>query len=294
MELRHARYFLAVAEALSFTAAAERLNMSQPPLSQQINDLEQELGVRLFDRHSRSVRLTAAGLAFRRHAEAMMAQAAAARAEVKAIGLGHSGVLQIGTTNSVLYSGLSSLIARFITNHPDVEIRIHELAPQDQINRLRTGELDICFLRFAADDGELQLELAWRERMGIVVPHTHRLAKRKSVTISMLRDEEFVFYRLADSPYARYLLNCCIEGGFYPRIVQEVVEALTVVSLVAAGLGVGFVPDTIGRNSALSYIPFKGTTPRADVHLLTAINAKPLARRFASFAGKSRLPPGGV
>jgi len=284
MELRHARYFLAVAEELSFTAAAKRLNISQPPLSQQINDLERELGARLFDRHSRSVRLTAAGLAFRRYAEAMLAQAADAMAEVRAISLGHTGILQVGTTNSVLYSGLSSRIAPFKANHPNVEIRIHELAPQDQINRLKSGELDICFLRFASEDGGLRLELAWRERMGIVVPPTHRMAARKSVTINALKNEEFVFYRLADSPYARYLLHRCIENGYYPKIVQEVVEAFTVVSLVAAGLGVGFVPDSVGRNSGLPYIPFKGASPRADVNVLTAIDAKPLARRFATFA----------
>jgi len=221
-----------------------------------------------------------------------MAQVAVAKAEIRAIGLGHTGELQLGTTNSVLYSGLSSRIALFTGTHPDVEIRIHELAPQDQINRLKSGELDICFLRFAPDDGELRLELAWRERMGIVVPPAHRLAKRKSVSISSLRNEEFVFYRLSDSSYARYLLHCCIENGFYPKIVQEVVEALTVVSLVAAGLGVGFVPDAIGRNSKLYYIPFKGSSPRADVSILTAIDAKPLTRRFASFAMQAPNPGG--
>lgn len=289
MELRHARYFLAVADELSFTAAAKRLNISQPPLSQQISDLEKELGARLFDRHSRSVRLTAAGLAFRRYAEAMLSQVAVARAEVRAIGHGRTGVLQVGTTNSVLYSGLSSRIARFKANHPDVEIRIHELPPQEQIDRLKSGRLDICFLRFAPDDAGLRLELAWKERMGIVVPPTHRLAARKSVNIGTLKDEEFVFYRLSDSTYARYLLHCCVEGGFSPKIVQEVVEAFTVVSLVAAGLGVGFVPDSIGRNSGLSYLPLHGKSPRADVNVLTAVDAKPLARRFAALAMEAEI-----
>ena len=289
MELRHARYFLAVADELSFTAAAKRLNISQPPLSQQISDLEKELGARLFDRHSRSVRLTAAGLAFRRYADAMLWQVAVAQAEVRAIGHGRFGVLQVGTTNSVLYSGLSSRIARFKANHPDVEIRIHELPPQEQIDRLKSDRLDICFLRFAPDDAGLRLELAWKERMGIVVPPTHRLAARKSVNIRTLKDEEFVFYRLSDSTYARFLLHCCVEGGFSPKIVQEVVEAFTVVSLVAAGLGVGFVPDSIGRNSGLSYLLLHGKSPRADVNVLTAVDAKPLARRFAALAMEAEI-----
>jgi DNA-binding transcriptional LysR family regulator len=284
MELRHLRYFLIVAEELSFTAAAKRCNISQPPLSQQIAALEEELGTRLFDRHSRSVKLTEAGHVFRRYALSVTSQLNTAKMEVKAVGEGRAGVVQLGTTNSVLQSGLSMRIANFRAKHPEVEIRIHELSPQDQIDRLKSGRLDISFLRYAPDESAFKLELAWKERLGIVLPSAHRLSKRQSVGIAELKSEEFVFYRLSDSAFARNLLHCCVESGFLPTIVQEVVEANTVVSLVATGLGIGFVPESIGHSSGLSYLPLRGKSPSADVKVLIPVDAKPIARRFADFA----------
>lgn len=285
MELRHIRYFLALAETLNFTVAAKRLNMSQPPLSQQIADLERELSVRLFDRHSRSVALTAAGQVFRRHAEAMLAQAQQAADEVKAIDRGTTGILNVAATSSVLFSGLSTAIAAFKAENQNVEVIIHELPPKEQIERLELHRVDACFLRFAPAEKNFLVTRAWREKVGLIVPPGHQLASRKSVRIASLKDEDFVFYRLPDSAFATHLQSLCVQEGFAPRIIQQVVESFSVVSLVSAGLGIGFVPETVGRNNAakVKYLDIIGSSPTADVHSLMRNDATALARRFVAF-----------
>lgn len=284
MELRHLRYFLAVAQTLNFTQAARRLNMSQPPLSQQIADLEREIGVRLFDRHSRNVELTAAGRTFLRHAQSLMAQAERAAVEARAAGQGTTGVLHVASTSSVIHSGLARRISEFLKGNEGVRIIIHELPPQEQLEQLIAKRVDICFARFAPEEREVRVRRAWAENAGLVVPPGHRLAQRKSIRIAALKDEEFVFYRLPDSSFATQLHAICVKQGFAPHIVQEVVEAHSVISLVAAGLGIGFVPELLGRGCGIPYLQISGPRPSADVHALTHRQASPLAERFASFA----------
>lgn len=284
MELRHIRYFLAVAHGLNFTAAARRLNISQPPLSQQIADLERELGVKLFDRHSRSVELTAAGATFLRHAESILAQAETAADEARAVGRGQTGIVHVAATNSVLYSGLSARVSAFRGGNPGVSIAIHELPPQEQIERLLTRRIDVCFVRFAPDEADLVVRRAWPEKVGVVVPGNHRLARQAQVRIASLKDEDFVFYRLKGSDFAGHLHASCVDQGFAPRIVQEVVEAFSVSSLVAAGLGIGFIPEALRNLTAAHYLSITGPRPSADVFALVHKNATPIARGFAAAA----------
>jgi DNA-binding transcriptional LysR family regulator len=184
----------------------------------------------------------------------------------------------------VLYSGLSARISAFRTQNADVEFVIHELSPQVQVERLLARRIDICFLRFAPQDRDVVAQRAWTERVGVVVPSQHRLVLRSSVRIASLKSEEFVFYRLADSAFALHLHSICVQEGFAPRIVQEVVEAFSVLSLVSAGLGIGFVPETLGRQSAAHYLQVAGPAPTADVHSLIHKHSTPLAQRFAAFA----------
>lgn len=286
MELRHIRYFLALAETLNFTAAAKRLNISQPPLSQQIAGLERELSVKLFDRTSRSVALTAAGWVFRKHAEALVAQAKQASDEVKAIDRGTTGILNVAATSSVLFSGLSTAIAAFKAENRNIEVIIHELSPKEQIERLELHRVDACFLRFAPEEKGFIVTKAWPEEVGVIVPLRHRLGTRKAVRIAALRDEDFVFYRLPESSFATHLQSFCIQEGFVPRVVQQVVEAFSVVSLVSAGLGIGFVPEPVGRNNGakVKYLDITGPNPTADVHSLMRNDATALTRRFVEFA----------
>ncbi|SFK40294.1 DNA-binding transcriptional regulator, LysR family [Mesorhizobium albiziae] len=286
MELRHLRYFVAVAEELSFTAAAGRLGISQPPLSQQIKDLEDELGTALFERTSRRVELTAAGAGLLEQARAILIQAEQAALQTRAIGSGQVGLINIGTTGSVLLGSLAELIAAFGERHPGVVVRIHEMGPLEQQTALLNHRIDISFIRRPRHEPNLITELAWHENVGVVLPEAHPLARYRQLPLSALKDQNLVFLRLSDSRFARYLQDCCIEAGFMPRISHEVVESYSLTSLVAAGLGVALVPESVKRLSrpGVLYRPLKSPTPIADVEMMYRPDRSEVVERLVRLA----------
>jgi DNA-binding transcriptional LysR family regulator len=287
MELRHLRYFAVLAEELSFTAAAARLGISQPPLSQQIQDLEAELKISLFRRTSRRVELTAAGTAFLDHARSILGQVGQAVEQARAIGSGKTGTLDIGTTGSVLLGPLGAIIAAYTRRYPEVVVRLHEMAPTAQLASLHARKTDISFLRTPAEDLEdLLTELAWREKVWVAFPKDHPLAARARLHLGELRNEDHVFLRLRDSRFANYLRDCCVEAGFMPRITQEVVEAYSLTSLVAAGLGVALVPESVRNLSRreVVYRPLVEPAPSADVKMIFRRDRGAVAARFADVA----------
>ena len=286
MELRYLRYFVAVAQELNFTAAAHRLRLSQPSLSQQIRDLEQELKTPLFLRSSRQVELTAAGRAFLEHAHIILSQTERAAEQARAIGEGQIGTLDIGTTGSVLLGKLSSMVVMFPMEYPDITLRIHEMAPQDQEEALRERRVDVCFLRRPTDDPNVINELAWPARVGVVLPEGHLLATRDEVALAELRDERHAFLGLKDSRFARYLRDACVDAGFVPSISQQVVEAYSLTSLVAAGLGVALVPECISNipRPGVVYRPLAEPAPIADVRMIYRRDHSAVAERFVRMA----------
>lgn len=286
MELRHLRYFVAVAEELSFTAAANRLGVSQPPLSKQIQDLEHHLKTQLFVRTSRRVELTPAGAAFLEHSRSILGQAEQATEQARVIGSGQIGTLDVGTTGSVLLGPLAPLIALFSARMPDVLVRIQEMSPLDQQAALHARRTDISFLRTPPDDADIVSELAWPEKVGVVLPEKHRLAHRERINLIDLQDESFVFLRLSNSRFARYLRDCCVEAGFIPRISQQVAESYSLTSLVAAGLGVSLVPETITNLSreGIIYKPLEEPAPVGDVKMLYRPDHSAVLTRFLAIA----------
>lgn len=286
MELRHLRYFVAVAEELSFTAASVRLRVAQPSLSQQIRDLERQVGAALFVRTSRRVELTAAGAAFLEDARAILAQAAAAEAQARAIGRGQLGSVDIGMTGSVLLGPLGPLVTAFAARFPRVTVRLHEMPPRDQQAALHARRTDISFVRRPAEDSDLAVELAWSETVALALPEGHALAGRERIALPALREESFVFLRLEDSLFARYLRECCVQAGFLPRISQQVVEAYSLTSLVAAGLGIALVPESVRvlARPGVVYRPLDEPAPRADVHMVYRPERSPAAEQFIQLA----------
>ncbi|WP_288582673.1 LysR family transcriptional regulator [uncultured Methylobacterium sp.] len=296
MELRHLRYFVAVAESLSFTAAAERLGVSQPPLSQQIRDLEAELGTPLLWRTSRSVALTPAGTAFLARARGILGEVAEACAEVRAVGAGRTGTLDIGLTGSILAGPLGRLIRLFGERYPGVLVRLHEMPPGEQPAALHAQRIDLGFLRRPPEDPSLTVVRAWPEAVGVALPAGHRLAARAAIALADLRDEPFVSLRLRDSRFATDLWEACRAAGFEPRLVQQVVESASLVNLVAAGLGVALVPESAGAVTRpdVAYRPLAGPAPTADVCALYRARAGAVTENILALMRDEIGPPAGA
>jgi LysR family transcriptional regulator, benzoate and cis,cis-muconate-responsive activator of ben and cat genes len=283
MELRHLRYFVAVAHESSFTRASERLHISQPPLSQQIAQLEDELGTRLFVRTSRRVELSMAGVAFLEHAVAILERVDHARSEVRAIGSGSAGRLDIGLSGSLLLGPLPQLIAAYRRSFPAVDVVLHEMTPAAQLEGLLDRKLALSLSRTALNDDTLRSEMVWPDPVVVALPRGHPMAQRRRLGLGDLKGEEFVLLRLDSSGFARYLHNCCIDAGFVPRVSQQVVESQAIPSLVAAGLGVGLVPASLqhAHRSGVEYRALKRDVLRADVYAIQRKDDEsPIARGF--------------
>lgn len=242
MELRQLRYFTVLAAELSFTRAAQNLHISQPPLSFQIAQLEDELGVRLFDRTSRSVALSEAGKALLPHAQAVLARLEEARSHVARVANGLKGRVQVGLAGSHFLGPFPKFIQQFRQQRPEVEVVLHEMVPSDHLRALRDGRIDLSISRNPLNEGLISSALLWRDPVVLALPARHRLQSRKQVRLVELKSDDFVFLRLASSPFAQRLFDACVQSGFAPRIVQQVVEVPAVLNLVAAGLGVALVP----------------------------------------------------
>ena len=250
MELRQLRYFTVLADELSFTRAARRLHVSQPPLSFQISSLEAELGARLFNRTSRSVVLSEAGKAFLPHALAVLARLDEARSHVKRVASGLQGRVQVGLAGSHFLGPFPKFIQQYRQTRPDVGVVLHEMKPSDHLQALRDGQLDVCVSRnpmneSQAKDRQIMAELLWRDPVVVALPPGHHLVSRNRLNLVDLKDEDFVFLRLDSSPFAMRVFEACVTAGFTPRIAQQVVEMPAALNLVAAGLGVALVPASM-------------------------------------------------
>ena len=270
MDLRQLRYFVAVAEERSFTDAARRLNLSQPPLSQQIQALEASLGTRLFYRTSRRVELTPAGAALLARAWAIQQQIKSAEEEVRSVGAGLVGTLDIGATGSVLRGGLADLLAAYRREAPSVRMTVHEQAPSLQIAALLEGTTNISLIRGIRAEHGLASELAWKEEVVVAMPQAHPLARRRRIALSDLAGEDHVVLQPESSDFAHNIQKCCIDAGFLPRVSQQVVDAQSVPSLIAAGFGVSLVPQSIARftTEEIAFRPIRPSPPPADVFLV--------------------------
>jgi DNA-binding transcriptional LysR family regulator len=264
VELRHLRYFRAVAEELHFGRAAERLHMAQPPLSQQILQLERELGVTLLVRSTRKVELTPAGEAYLNRVVAILDAVDEAGAQAHRIAEGVEGHLAIGCVGSATYSLLPRLVRELREQLPgvDVSIRGEMLAPA-QIAALLTGEIDLALLRPPVEQPGVLVETVRRDRLLVALPEGHALATRDDLSVSDLRDEEFVAHAgHGRSVMSTILTAMCADAGFVPRIRHEVEETSTLVTLVSAGLGVAIVPEPTAA-LAIAGVCYRPLTPDA-------------------------------
>jgi len=293
MELRHLRYFVAVAEQRHFGRAAERLHMAQPPLSQQIRQLEAELGVTLLTRTTRRVDLTPAGAAYLDHARAILAAVDEAGEVAHRVAAGRTGRLTIGCVGSATYSLLPALAKALRSELPDVEFGFRgEMLSPDQAAALHDGSLDLALLRRLPDTSGLTIGVVRRERLLVALPQEHRYADRKRLRVTELAGEGLVVHAGSGRSVMNSLVHELFEAADLElEVVHEVAETSTLVTFVAAGLGVAVVPEP---TSALNvpgvvYVPLVGT-PGVDLVVATREgDANPvLARALGKLAALAR------
>ncbi|EPX3564194.1 LysR substrate-binding domain-containing protein [Pseudomonas aeruginosa] len=251
MELRHLRYFIAVAEELHFGRAAERLGISQPPLSQQIQALEEEIGARLFERTSRRVELTDAGRLFLDESRQVLAQVDKAVLLARRAHLGELGELKIGFTSSAPFtSTIPSSIHAFRKAYPDVHLDLQEMSSRQVLKALLEESLQVGVIRpLALPDAVHWVEL-FREPLVAVLRADHPLAagSEDGLAIAALAEEPFVFFpRSYGTGLYDQVIALTRQAGFSPRIAQEASEAMTIIGLVSAGLGVSILPASFRR-----------------------------------------------
>ena len=243
IELRHLRYFLAVAETLHFSKAAENIGIAQPPLSQQIKRLEQLIGHRLFDRTTRGVKLTLAGQLLAERARSTLEKVQDDLAQVRRLGRGEEGTLTVGFSGSVMFTELPAAIESYRRRYPKVELRLRELATSAQIAALLNGTLDLAFMRDGDPTEGIQIKTWLEERYIAVLPEAHELAGKRRLRVRDLQKEHFVLFARRMGPLAfDRTIACCERNGFRPNIVQEGTQWPTIVRLVAAGIGVSLAP----------------------------------------------------
>jgi DNA-binding transcriptional LysR family regulator len=274
MELRHLRYFLAVAEERHFGRAAERLHMAQPPLSRQIRQLEDELGIRLLDRTTRRVELTAAGAAYLKRVRAVLAEVEDAGEEARRVAAGLKGRLVVGCVGSATYSLLPALARQLREELPEVDLTFRgEMLVPGQVTALLAREIDLALLRPPVDESALRLETLRSDRLIVALPVAHPLADRRRLRVADLRGQDFIVHASRESVMHGAVRTLCHQAGFEPRIRHEVAETSTLVTFVAAGLGVAVVPQPVSELgvAGTTYLPLAAREARID--LVAAVRA---------------------
>ncbi|WP_142059445.1 LysR family transcriptional regulator [Pseudarthrobacter sp. B4EP4b] len=263
--------FIAVAEELHFGRAAERLNMTQPPLSRQIQKLEKIVGAELLERDNRRVELTSAGRMFLEEARRLMALAERAPVTARRIASGRSGVLRIGFTAASGFSILGPLLEEVSSLMPDVDIDLQELVTREQLNGLLTGELDLGFARPPFDSETFDSHLLYRESMVLAVPSGHRLTLLgRDITAADFSDEPLIMHSPTQARYF-YDLVVSMLPIRHTNVVHTVSQILTMVSLVAAKRGLAFVPHsaTMLGIKGVEFLPLEaGRGEQVELHAL--------------------------
>ncbi|HEY5930873.1 MAG TPA: LysR family transcriptional regulator [Burkholderiales bacterium] len=271
MQLRHLRYFVTLAEELHFGRAAEKLHISQPPLSMQIRALEDELGVMLFNRTQRHVALTQAGHALLGEARQILARVEQAVLITRRAGRGEIGELAVGFISVADYNVLPVVLREFRRKYPLVNLTLRESTTDAQVRDLVAGRLDVGFLLPPVAEPALESVAILREPLIVALPEKHPLAmKPGKLALEKLKDAPFILFPRPNAP-GLYddVVSCCKAAGFSPRVEQEAIQMQTIISLVSAELGVALIPASLTnlRRTGVVYKALRQQSPLTEIHL---------------------------
>jgi DNA-binding transcriptional LysR family regulator len=291
VELRALRYFVALAEELHFGRAAQRLSMTQPPLSQALAKLERELGVRLIERTRRKVELTVAGGAFLDEARATLARAAQAVELAQRAQRGEVGRLAVGYLAATAYTLLPLALRAFRSDFPGVKLELRELTIPQQHTALLRGDIDVAILRPPVSEAELAAETILAEPFVLALPARHPLRALRRVPVKRLAGEPFVMFpRQPGLVFHDLVMDFCLRAGFTPRVAQEAYQTHTVVGLVAACIGVALVPASAQKLglAGVAYRSLREATPQSRTAIAwRRADASPAIRAFLEAARRA-------
>lgn len=288
IDLRHLRYFIAVAENLNFSRAAEKLHIAQPPLSQQIRQLEDALGVVLLHRTKRHVEMSEAGATFLIHARQIIRATENAAVEAQRAQRGDIGRLAVGFFEHMSYTLLPPIFRTFRERHPLVEIELRWFPVIGQAEALRTGEVDISFMRPVSELTDISHEVILREPFVLAMPASHPLAGETPISLKDCSTDRFIMYAPRLAPDFHHMItHMCASAGFMPNVALEVGQVYTALGLVSAGVGLAFVPSSVQRVhfDNLVYVPLAARTHKIEVSLgWMQKNPSPLLLAFVEIA----------
>lgn len=270
MDLRQLRYFLTLADELHFGRAAKKLSMAQPPLSRQIKNLEEELDVELFKRTKRFVQLTGYGKYLKDEAVKLLQHVELIKNHIRLLDEGHAGQIRIGYVGSAMHSLLPEVLTAVQQKLPDIHTSMMELTNLDQIIALKTGDLDIGFIRTPITIDGLCIQPVFSETLSVILPMSHPLAGAEEVRPAHLAKEPFIGFCRACAPgLFDCIIGLCNKEGFSPRIVHESSQINSVVRLVESGLGYSIVPTSVKRayNIRIRFYELAGYPERAELAL---------------------------
>ena len=271
MDLRQLRYFAVLAEELHFRRAAERLNITQAPLSVAIQKLEREIGGQLFHRTQRRVALTEVGAVFREAVRGILDSVDLSLTEIRQLTAGEGGHLRIGfTAGSALLSFFPGLVSEYRAQHPNVAVTLEEIPSIGQLDALRARRIDVGVIRTPPLDlpSEIAYSRLLRDRLVVAMHSGHEFARKDTLHLADLRDERFIFYpRQAGIGFYSQFLELCVQRSFVPTIVQEAREATTIIGLVATGLGITVLPSEVQCIN----VPKVAFRPLADPDAVTEV-----------------------
>lgn len=271
-DLKQLRCFVAVATELNFRRAAKRLNMTQPPLSRQVQLLEHQLGVQLLERSKRSVALTAAGRSFFYEAQNLLERAEQAALMARKITQGEAGSLSLGFVSGAVFEFLPRILAELGREQPDIEINLQEMNTFEQLEALRARRIDLGIVRSPRAASEFKSECLIAEPFVLALPRSHPLAAQKTLSLEMLDREPFIMYSLSGwQPFYELLSGTFRSAGIEPEVVQYIGSTLTILSLVNAGVGIALVPRS-AASLKLDGLVFReielGAGVRSELHLI--------------------------